>query len=311
MKPMSRYRCVLLALATCVAATSMVTDSAVTALFAGNSSTITHQWESIYIEPLAQDRQVHRITYDQLVSTMSGAVDNYNVLVTTNAGRFQSEVLLTLIRRYRSIDPTEAPFFIHAEDWYNAFITATGISEDEAPSFVSIPKRNQQKTLVDYSIDRVISKVNSGRRPILAANVMVWWPEEFEYQYMDRSTDPHLQVTNISPVTYRLLDFGNKIVVDEIEGIKGRPTTGALGALFKALGNGSIKWSRFAIAPDGTLVMKAKAKKAFASITSTVTVFSDGNAVKGIPKNRPDLERAADYLEVPIELEYVDLGIDR
>ena len=275
------------------------------------NSTIEHRWQNVHIEPLEQSIQVRQVGTDQLLSVMNGVVDDYNVLVTTNAGRFQSDVLLTLIRRLRATDPRETPFLISAEDWYHAFVQATGVTEDQVPSFISIPNRNHQKTLVDYGSARVIAKVKSGREPILAANVMVWWPEEFEYQYMDRSSDPHLRVTNISPVTYRLLDFGNKIVVDEIEGIKGRPTSGALGALFKALGDGSVKWSRFSIAPDGTVVMKAKAKKAFASITSTVTVFSDGNAMKGIPKDRPDLERAADYLEVPIELEYVDLGISR
>ena len=106
-------------------------------------------------------------------------------------------------------------------------------------------------------------------------------------------------------ITYRLLDFGDRIVYDEIEGLRGRPTSGVLGFLFRIIGEGSMVHSRMAISRDGLQVSRASAKKAFFGITTTVTVYPDGRTEKDLPAGRPDLLALEALLEQPLEIDYI------
>ena len=64
-------------------------------------------------------------------------------------------------------------------------------------------------------------------------------------------------------IAYRLLDFGDMIAYDRVQGLTGRPTSGILGLLFRNIGEGRVVASRMAISHDGLQVSRAKAKKAF------------------------------------------------
>jgi len=101
----------------------------------------------------------------------------------------------------------------------------------------------------------VIERIEKGKMPRIAINVMVGWPKSAElpkkYSFVDTLSTPKLKVTNHREITYRLLDFGDMIVYDDIHGLTGRPTSGILGMLFKIIGEGRVVQSRISITPDG------------------------------------------------------------
>ena len=233
----------------------------------------------------------------------------YDPTATTNAARFQAEVLLHLARRAKARNPTGPPLFLQHTDWFEAFLTLTGRTEETAPTYALLGYRNAQDLAVDFRSDRVIRETKVGPTPELAVNVMVWWvrgPDTPDnYSYVDSLSTPQLKVTNKSVITYRLLDLGDVVVYDQVEGLTGRPISGALGLLFRVMGEGSVKWSRMTIAQDGLQVTRARAKKAFIGVTSTVTVYPDGRTEEDVPPDRPDLLALEERLKTPLEIDYV------
>lgn len=95
--------------------------------------------------------------------------------------------------------------------------------------------------VVDYRRENVVGG-DAGPRPELALNVCIWWPEDSgrpgKYSYEDLLSKPHLKVTNERVLSYRLMDFGDTTVFDDIKGLRGRPTSGVLGLLFQLIGEG-------------------------------------------------------------------------
>ena len=116
--------------------------------------------------------------------------------------------------------------------------------------------------------------------------------------------EPRLKVTSRSEITYRLLEFEDMVVIDEMEGLTARPTSGLLGALFRLIGEASLKQSRIAVSPDGVQVARTRSTRLF-SVTVTSTIDPDGNARKGIADGRTDLEEIVERLERDLEMEYV------
>ena len=112
-------------------------------------------------------------------------------------------------------------------------------------------------------------------------------------------------------ITYRLLDFGDWIVYDEIEGITARPESGVLALLFRLIGEGHMTHSRIAIAKDGIHVSRTRAEKAFMKVMTTVTIYPNGIIEKGVPDGRPDLLELERVLEQPMEIDYVEFPSDR
>ena len=112
-------------------------------------------------------------------------------------------------------------------------------------------------------------------------------------------------------MTYRLVDFGNWVVYDEIEGLTGRPTSGILGFLFRIIGEGRVLQTRMAISKDGLQINRAIAKKGFIKRIDTVTVYPDGKMEKDVPAGRPDLLELANRIKQPLEIDYVKLSGDR
>ena len=112
-------------------------------------------------------------------------------------------------------------------------------------------------------------------------------------------------------ITYRLLDMGDVIVFDDVEGLEGRPTSGVLGLLFKVIGEGRVVENRMAISPDGLQVSRARAKKALFWVTTTVTVYPDGRTEKDVPADRADLKPLAGRLERPLRIDYRPLSPSR
>ena len=235
----------------------------------------------------------------------------YDPTATTNGARFQAEVLLHITRQARAHAPDGPPLFVGHEDWFRAFLEVTGRTEETAPQYARLAHRYGQDMEIDWRADRVIREAKEGPRPELAANVTIWWNGESggptQYSYRDTLSTPHLKVTNHRVITYRLLDFGDMIAYDRVQGLTGRPTSGILGLLFRIIGEGHVVASRMAISHDGLQVSRAEAKKAFMGVTATVTVYPDGRTEKDVPADRPDLLAIEERLKQPIEINYVPL----
>ena len=214
----------------------------------------------------------------------------YDLTATTNGPRFQAEVLLELLRANRARDPGGAVLFLGHAEWFAAYLERTGLPADAAPLFMRLAVQHRQDLEVDDRAGRVVERVIEGPSPQLAANVRIGWPAARggadRYSYDDTLAVPDLRVTNERIITYRLLDFGDCVVYDEVEGLRGRPTEGFLGVLFDIIGEGSIEWSRMAISADGLQVSRARASKGFFHVESSITVFPDGRVEKDLKIGR-------------------------
>ena len=233
----------------------------------------------------------------------------YDATATTNVARFQSAVLLRLARTAQQCDPTGAPLLIGHAEWFEAFLHKHRLTRSEAPTFARLAYEHQQDQIVDYRPGRVISAVKRGEKPVFAVNVKVTWPETEtlpdKYSFEDTLSTPNLKVTNHRVITYRLLDFGDMIAVDQIRGLTGRPTTGLLGFLFRFIGEGLVVQSRMMVSNDGLLIARARSKKGVFGLTTTVTVHPNGKMEKGLPAGRKDLRLLEKRLKERFEIEYV------
>lgn len=232
----------------------------------------------------------------------------YELTATTNGARFQADVLLALLRANRARDPDGALLFVGHADWFAAYLERTGLTAESAPLFMRLAEEHRQDLEVDDRAGRVVERVIEGPAPRLAANVRIGWPAtrdaQQRYSYDDRLAIPDLRVTNERIITYRLLDFGDLVAYDEVEGLRGRPTEGFLGVLFDLIGEGHIEWGRMAISPDGLQVSRARASKGLFSLESSITVFHDGRVEKDLPTARPDLLPLDERVRRPLKIRY-------
>lgn len=232
----------------------------------------------------------------------------YDLTATTNGARFQAEVLLELLRANRARDPGGALLFLGHADWFAAYLERTGLAADSAPLFMRLADRHRQDLEVDDRAGQVVERVIEGPSPRLAANVRIGWPAtrggKDRYSYDDRLAIPDLRVTNERIITYRLLDFGDLVAYDEVEGLRGRPTEGFLGVLFDLIGEARIEWSRMAISADGLQVSRARASKGLFRVESSITVFPDGRVEKDLPKGRTDLIPVDQRVRQPLKIRY-------
>jgi hypothetical protein len=233
----------------------------------------------------------------------------YDRLAITNGGRLQADVLLRLARSAREKRPDGPPLWVGHDDWFRALLQVTGTSAERAPLYTRLAWENKQDVVVEYRPSRVIREVVQGPPPRLALGVTISWPAATgapsEYSYEDTLSTPHLKVTQKRVITYQLLDFGDVVVFDQMEGLHGRPTTGALGVLFSVLGEGRVVEYRMAVTPDGSQISRGRARKAFFEVATTLTVRPDGRTEKGVP---PDAASQAleQRLSAPLEIRYVD-----
>jgi hypothetical protein len=236
------------------------------------------------------------------------ARQGYDLTKTTNGARFQAEVLLDLLRASRAQDPQATTLHLHHREWFLAYLERTGLSADAAPLFMRLAHEYGQDLEVDARAGHVVESVVSGPAPVLAANVSIGWAaakgKADRYSYEDTLAVPDLKVTNERLITYRLIDYGDVLLYDDIHGLRGRPTEGFLGVLFDLIGEGQVHWSRMAIAPDGVQVSRARASKGLFSVESSVTVHPDGRVEKDVPAARPDLRSLEKRLLEPRKLRF-------
>jgi hypothetical protein len=247
-----------------------------------------------------------KLTHEELVAAMKES-RGYEITATTNGPRFQAEVLMRLARKARAEHPEGPELLVGHAEWYTAFLERAGLPKEKAPIFVRLSYEHGQDLQIDYRADRVVEKTG-GVLPEFAAAVRMWWPDRKgapdSYSYADLFSTPQLKVTNQREIVYRLLEVGGMVVYGEIKGLRGRPTSGLLGALFQLIGEGDLKESRMLLSRDGMQVSRTRAEKWGFGVTQTVTVHPDGRAEKDTPPDRADLKALAAKLEAPLNVRY-------
>jgi hypothetical protein len=230
----------------------------------------------------------------------------YDLEKTTNVGRLQAEVYFQLAQRAARRD-VASTMFVRSPDWFWTYVQAAGVDSATAPPSARNSLAHNQGMQLDIRTDRVIKKVKKGPEPVLAMNVRTWWPEEdgrSRYTYQDTLTEPSIQVTSKRVITYRLVDFGDMVVYDKIEGSSGKPLEGFLSFLFDTFGEANLKQSRMALSDDGLLVVRGTGKW-LVKKSKTFVVYPDGS-VGGLPEDRPDLHEIQARLEQDLDIEYHD-----
>jgi hypothetical protein len=249
-----------------------------------------------------------RVSRDEIAAAMAGST-GYALTATANGARLQAEVLLRLVRGAEAEDPQRRPLLIGHREWFLALLDRTGLTPSTAPLYARLSEQMQQDLWFDYRRERVVAALDAGPEPVLAANVRIAWPDApgrpRSYSYDDELASPHLRVTQKRLVTYRLLEYADRVWYAEVSGLYGRPTSGALGVLFNLIGEARVEDSRSAVAADETQVVRGRATKWWIDRTATVTVRPDGHADKGVPQGRPDLAALERRLEEPLGVRFL------
>jgi hypothetical protein len=252
-----------------------------------------------------------RVSRAELVDAMRLAAEReprFDITATTNGGRFQGDVLLHLAERARARDPVGPPLFIDHEDSFAAYLQVAGLTIEKAPVFVRKAYEHKQAQLVDFRQDAVIASVDVGPKPLSALAVRAFWPEARgaprSFSYEDTYSDPNLKVTNQRVITYKLVQFRDFILYDQVSGVSGKPTSGFLGALFALLGDSQVLQSRSAITVDGLQIVQAHARWGWIHKRPIVTIQKDGRAENALDRTRDDIRRIESTLKQEIRIRY-------
>lgn len=252
-------------------------------------------------------KSAHRVSRTDLLAAMQKeTAKGYNLLVSTNASRFNSAVLLDLARSRAALSDSSA-FRIGYDDWYEAFRLAMKLDSAAVPKYVDLQRIHHQNR---YAMPTKGLEVEEGPTPMAVLRVWSGWPDSagaaHEYTLIDTAASPDMEVTNENCVSYWLVDYGDIVVNDRIAGVRGRPLEGALALAFKLIGSGHADWSRSILADDGVAVTWSRAGRGPFSAKLTTTTWPTGRLEKGIPDNRPDLKELEQRLKKPMALRYPD-----
>ncbi len=229
----------------------------------------------------------------------------YDILATPNGARFAAGVILDVARRASELDPLRTPLVLDYRDYFEAFVGVAGVGRENAPPYIRVAFDHREDQYVDYRPQNVIVRVVKGPSPRFAVNVVTGWTgPPARYSYEDHGSEPPLRVTRQRMTAYRLVDFGDALLFDEIDGISGRALGGLLGLLFRFIGDGNAVRSFIAVAGDGIQVTRTTGRKGPVVLTTTATVDLAGRGEKGLPPSRPDLEAIEERLQRPFEAEY-------
>jgi hypothetical protein len=280
------------------------------ALFLGLAALL---WAGAAI-PAPTWENARQVTSAELVAAIRAQKDKgYAIEAIANSNRLLTGVFLELAERASMTDPERRPIRIGHEEYFDALLEAAGLSADSAPPHIRIPHEFGQDYLIDYRLENVIEKIEGGLTPLRALNVKGGWPSTpnapTRYSYEDKGAQPHVEVTHQQVVAYRILDFGDVVVCDDIRGITGRVTSGVLGMVFAVLGKAHALHTRYVVAPDGVQLSRTGAKKMF-TVTRTVAIYPDGRLLPDLPADRPDLMRLENVLkELDLKIRYVPLDM--
>jgi len=125
------------------------------------------------------------------------------------------------------------------------------LTEATAPLYARLAHQHGQDMLVEYRTDRVVEKVVTGPPPAARARCgrLLAGPGRRRRRVLvpgSVSPIPRCRSRTTARSANRVLVFEDRVFVDQIEGLTGRPNSGALGLLFKLIGegarHGSIGW---------------------------------------------------------------------
>lgn len=252
----------------------------------------------------------HAVSTERLLAAMD-SVQGYDFTKTTNGPRLQADVLRQLIREQEAQDPERRPLFLGHREWYEAFLARTGLAPAAAPLYVRRTCEMEQDMVVDYRREAVVEAVLQGPAPRITANIRLFWPEKAgkpdQYSYDDLVSKPHLRVTQKRLMSYRLVDYEDRLWYAEVQGLYGRPTSGPLGLLFNLIGEARVVESRSAFVPGGAQVVRGRATKWGFDKTETLTVWPDGHTDRDVPPDRRDLLALEARLAEPLAIRFKPL----
>ena len=238
-----------------------------------------------------------RVPREAILAAMH-AEQGYERRATANQSRLQSRVLLRLSQ-------IGGLLFIDYEDWFQAYLQALELRAADAPLSVRLSHAHQYDILIDARPGVVVAQVRVGPQPSRALNVR-WRSRRGtpEYSYRDQHSTPVLEMSFEQTVSYRLLELDGMVVLEQIEGISGRPTTGPLSLLFRLFGNARAVWSRSGLSRDGWQVLVGRGRKGPFARSATVTIRPDGRIDPDVPPERADLVALARRLRRPLDVVY-------
>jgi hypothetical protein len=221
--------------------------------------------------------------------------------------RFGAEVLLAMVRRRRQETPESTRFFVDQSDWFAAHLETAGVTYAEMSAAARAGFEHHQDALVEYG-PWVVDEVLEGPAPILALDVTIFWPDSAdapsEFSYRDTLSVPRMDVHDNRVIRFKLLEYDDMLVFDEVTGISVRPL-GFLSAVFALLGKPDVKQTRIAVSADQWQVVRGHLR-VFPGIskTGTAAIEPDGRGHEGLPPERADLRALKVRLSRPLELRY-------
>ena len=247
-----------------------------------------------------------RVSRAEILQAMSGHGD-YSLTSTTTSMRFGAEALLAIVRRRQREAPASTQFLIHQSDWFAAHLETAGVTYAEMSASARAGFEHHQDALVEYGA-RVVDQVLQGPVPRMALEVTIFWPDSAgapsEFSYRDTLSVPRMQVYDDRVIRFKLLEYDDMLVFDQVSGISVRPI-GFLSAIFTVLGKPDLKQTRIAVSADQWQVVRGRVK-VFPGIskTGTATIEPDGRGHEGIPPDRADLRALKERMSRPLELRY-------
>ena len=245
----------------------------------------------------------HALVDTETMRQVMSGISGYDTAAATNQSRFVADFLFGLAQR-PEITGRTGTFQVQPERFFEAWLDVTGHRTEEAPISMHKVLEHGQRFVVDTRMAVDITPASIEARQVLG--VRASWPAApgaaEHYSYHDTMAEPSIRLRHERVITYLLIDFGDFVAFENMQGIRGRPTSGALGALFGLLGMAEIHQSRFAVADDQTQVNRSKVKKLF-YFTALTTITPEGVAERDIPSGRDDLRALAELLETKIKVE--------
>lgn len=239
----------------------------------------------------------HWIVPVETMQRVIAAIDGYDTAAAPNQSRFVADFLLGVARAAAPRDRVDS-FQIHPDRFFEAWLNATGSQREDAP----VSMRRVLEYGQRFAVDLAPAVAIDGAEPDRVLAVRVGWTPETapgqaeSYTYEDTRSDPDVRIRQQHDIHYLLIDFGDMVAYEHMQGVAGRPTSGGFGALFALLGMADIESVRYAVAGDASQINRTRVHKLF-DFTTHAVIRPDGTAERGIPADRPQYQRLAQRLD--------------